>query len=308
VRKFLPLVLALVIMAPLSMIPSAVQGFSNAVVTTEPATKVGVTDATLNGVVDMGACCSVEVYFQYGEEPNALDMSTDPIVFSDGCPLDRKGTVSHSFSAHVTNLRPCATYYARAVYIGCAASLPGNKIVAGLGVDPVTLPSMLNVAVNLNPVITFTTLCPPTNNSHGSAGYGVTMGSTIRPFLPPMFEIPSATVSATKASPGEQVEVTATITNKGGSNGTTKVILYVNGQEADSKGIALASGQSTPVSFKVSRNDPGTYQVYVNGTSAGSFTVDLFNSNDMLIYASVALFVISMIGLLYYLMKRRTTA
>jgi len=86
------------------------------------------------------------------------------------------------------------------------------------------------------------------------------------------------------------------------------VILYVNGQEADSKGVALASGQSTPVSFKVSRNDPGTYQVYVNGTSAGSFTVDLFNSNDMLIYASVALFVIGMIGLLYYLMKRRTTA
>jgi len=305
VRKFLPLVLAFVLVAPLSLLPFAAQGnYDNAAVTTEPATNVGVTDATLNGVVDMGNCKGVIVYFEYGMDPNSLDQTTYNETFSSNDP----GEI-HNFSAVVTNLRPCTTYYARAMLIGrCVTGLTGSKCVAGLGLDPVTLPSMLNVAVNLNPVITFTTFCPPSNNSHGSAGYGVTMGSTIRPFLPPMFEIPSATVSATKASPGEQVEVIATITNKGGSNGTTKVILYVNGQEADSKGIALASGQSTPISFKVSRNDPGTYQVYVNGTSAGTFTVDLFNSNDMLIYASVALFVIGMIGLLYYLMKRRTTA
>jgi hypothetical protein len=123
-----------------------------------------------------------------------------------------------------------------------------------------------------------------------------------------MFEVQNATVAGAKAGPGEQVEVTATVTNKGGSNGTSKIVLYVNGQEADSKGVALASGQSTPVSFMVSRNEPGTYQVYVNGTSAGSFTVDLFNSNDMLIYGSVGLFAIGMIGLLYYLYRRRTPA
>jgi len=151
------------------------------------------------------------------------------------------------------------------------------------------------------------TAIPQLPNKTGGSGGGATQPAT-RAYIPPAFEVQNATVAASKAGPGEQIEVTATVTNKGGSNGTTKVVLYVNGQEADSKGIALSSGQSTPVSFKVSRNDPGTYQVYVNGTSAGTFTVDLFNSNDMLIYASVALFVIGMIGLLYYLMKRRPAA
>jgi hypothetical protein len=140
------------------------------------------------------------------------------------------------------------------------------------------------------------------NKTGGSGGAGTIAA---KPYIPPVFVVQNATVAASKAGPGEQVEVTATVTNNGGSNGTTKVILYVNGQEADSKGIALSSGQSTPVSFKVSRNDPGTYSVYVNGVSAGSFTVDLFNGNDMLIYCSVALFAIGLIGLLYYLMKRR---
>ncbi|MCX5993153.1 MAG: hypothetical protein NT177_02925, partial [Chloroflexi bacterium] len=96
------------------------------------------------------------------------------------------------------------------------------------------------------------------NKTGGSGGAGTIAA---KPYIPPVFVVQNATVAASKAGPGEQVEVTATVTNNGGSNGTTKVILYVNGQEADSKGIALSSGQSTPVSFKVSRNDPGTYSV-----------------------------------------------
>jgi len=305
VRKFLPLVLALVLIAPLSLVSYAVQAYIPTTVTTLPATEVKVTTATLNGTISIDDNCREgQIYFEYGTSPNDLGTS----VFVDD--FDHNQAITENFYANLDGLRPCTTYYARAVVVcNKVGMLPENKVLAGFGLDPVTLPAQL-FARDFNitgEVISFRTLCPPVNDTSSSGG-GVTMGSTIRPFLPPMFEIPSATVSATKASPGEQVEVIATITNKGGSNGTTKVILYVNGQEADSKGIALASGQSTPISFKVSRNDPGTYQVYVNGTSAGTFTVDLFNSNDMLIYASVALFVIGMIGLLYYLMKRRTTA
>jgi hypothetical protein len=156
-------------------------------------------------------------------------------------------------------------------------------------------------------VASFTTICPPARSTGSSGGGSIGLPTgTIRPYLPPLFEVQNATLKTAKAAPGEQVEVTATITNKGGSNGATKVVLYVNGQEADSKGVALSSGQSTPISFKVSRNDPGTYSVYVNGVAAGSFTVDLFSGNDVLIYCVIALFVIAIIGLLYYLMKRRT--
>jgi len=163
---------------------------------------------------------------------------------------------------------------------------------------------MLNAQINLNQVITFTTLCPPATQTHGAGGL-LAVTTNVRPYLPPLFEVQNATLKTAKAGPGEQVEVTATVTNTGGSNGATKVVLYVNGQEADSKGIALTSGQSTPISFTVSRNDPGTYSVYINSVSAGSFTVDLFSGNDVLIYCVIALFVIAIIGLLYYVMKRR---
>jgi uncharacterized membrane protein len=118
--------------------------------------------------------------------------------------------------------------------------------------------------------------------------------------------VQSATVATAKVSPGESVDIAATVTNKGGANGASKVTLYINGQEADSKGITLSSGQSTTMHFSVSRNDPGSYTVLVNGVPAGSFTVDLFTNNDVLIYGIIALFTIGIIGVLYLVVKRRT--
>jgi len=317
VRKFLPLVLALMLIAPLSVLPSVVQGdVSCAVVTTGAATNVGIVDATLNGVVNVLDGAELVVYFEYGTDPNSLDQTTPDQAFN---VYPEAAPVTRNFSATITDLLPCRTYYARAVVDGTCRTilrLPSNKIVAGFGLDPVTFQGFLNaingngsgISVIKGEVISFTTICP-SGSGPGNSGGGVGGGNpNINLSIPPLFAVQSATVAAAKAAPGEMVEVTAMVTNKGGSNGTSKIVLYVNGQEADSKGIALSSGQSTPVSFKVSRNDPGTYQVSVNGVSAGSFTVDLFNSNDMLIYGSIALFAVGMIGLLYYIVKRRPVA
>ena len=305
-RKFLPLVLALMLIAPLSLVSSAVQGKDPipVVITTRSVEKVGITDATLVGQVTTGDSCEVNVNFKYGTSPNDLNETTGVQNFDD-CAGQ---LATHTFSAVISNLRPCTTYYYRAVLVSGVAKLPGHQFVAGFGFNPVSLPGLLNGSTTQGEVISFTTFCP-SGSGPGNSGGGVGgMSPSLSPSIPPLFAVQSATVAAAKAAPGEQVEVTAMVTNKGGSNGTSKIVLYVNGQEADSKGIALSSGQSTPVSFKVSRNDPGTYQVSVNGVSAGSFTVDLFNSNDMLIYGSIALFAVGMIGLLYYLMKRRTVA
>ncbi len=142
------------------------------------------------------------------------------------------------------------------------------------------------------------------DRKHQAGGIGAVAPST-RPFILSNIVVQSATVAAARVSPGEKVDVTATVANRGGSNGTSKVTLYINGQEAESKGITLSSGESTQVHFSVSQNDPGTYSIYVNGVPAGSFTVDLFTNNDILIYSIIALFTIGIIGVLYLVFKRR---
>jgi len=269
------------------------------VVETGDPTGITCTSATLTGTITGGqggpvggySCQCYDVYFEWGTTPNNWTNQT---------PTQQLCRPYTTFTASLA-LMPCVTYYVRAVAV-CSDPI---KLIEGSLIDAERRYG--EGTIYYGEPVAFNTMFCCTSKTSSGGGTGWELTST-RPYLPPMFDIPSATVSATKAAPGEQVEVTATITNKGGSNGTTKVILYVNGQEADSKGIALASGQSTPVSFKVSRNDPGTYQVHINSVPAGSFTVDLFNSNDMLIYGSVALFAIGLIGLLYYLYKRRTTA
>jgi hypothetical protein len=44
----------------------------------------------------------------------------------------------------------------------------------------------------------------------------------------------------------------------------------------------------------------------VGGVSAGSFTVDTFNNNDILIYAVIALFTLGIAGALFMLTRKRS--
>jgi hypothetical protein len=66
------------------------------------------------------------------------------------------------------------------------------------------------------------------------------------------------------------------------------------------------SGQTAPLHFYLSRNEPGTYSVTVGGVSAGSFTVDTFANNDFLIYGIIALFTIGIAAIIYMVTRKRT--
>jgi len=121
-------------------------------------------------------------------------------------------------------------------------------------------------------------------------------------------QVQSATLSATKVGPGQAVTVTANVANTGTGKGTTAVKLYVNGLEESSKGVAVSSGSSTPVSFSVSRNEPGAYTVYVGGVSAGSFTVEQFTDGNIILYVSGALVLIAIVGAIVYFARRRTVS
>ena len=118
--------------------------------------------------------------------------------------------------------------------------------------------------------------------------------------------VQSAAVGSPTVSPGQAVDITASVVNKGSVNGDARVTLYVNGEVVESRGVTVASGQTSPVHFQVSRSEPGTYSVYVNGVSAGNFTVDLFTNNDILIYGLIALVTLGIAGTLYMVAKKRS--
>jgi hypothetical protein len=123
----------------------------------------------------------------------------------------------------------------------------------------------------------------------------------------PYIYIESARLSSSQVEPNSPIQVSATISNKGTVNGSAKIRLYVNGYEEPGQGVILASGQSRTLTFDVSRSEPGTYQVFVNGTSAGSFTVsDNFGGNAILVASMLCLLGAFFIGILMVLRRRQS--
>ena len=135
-----------------------------------------------------------------------------------------------------------------------------------------------------------------------------TMSTTITQQAPvalPAVSVKSASLSATKVTPGTPVTVTADVANTGTSNGTASIKVYVNGELENSQGVTVSSGSSTPLTFTVSRNEPGTYSVYVGGTNAGSFTVDWLADSNILIISGAAILFAFALGVIYVTRRRQ---
>ena len=325
-KKGVPVLLAVLVALTFSLFPWATQG-SWLTISTSAAINIADTSATLNGCVTVPQGLqnpfTLEVYFVYGTQPGALSNTTS--VQQVEILINHPSTC---YSQTITGLSPCTPYYAQAVGFVASSKKPSANSFflaalinpkmwgAGIGVDPAKMQETL---LNGNPqdtlygsVISFTTTgCTtfigtgPTSHGTGGVGFG---GTTTTPTTNlSNIVVQSAAISSTKVSPGDKADVTAYVTNKGNSNGTSKVTLYINGQIAESKGITLTSGESTQVHFSVSQNEPGTYSVYVNGVPAGNLTVNMFTNNDVLIYGIIALFTIGIIGVLYLVVRKRTT-
>jgi uncharacterized membrane protein len=181
----------------------------------------------------------------------------------------------------------------------------------GLGIGLGFSPSVKHVNVDGHEVfygteISFTTTgCRVRVPGQGATGGSTGSVTSQNPAQMANIIVQSAAIATPKVAPGEKVDITASVANRGDSNGDTRVTLYVNGQEVESQGITLSSGQTAPLHFYVSRNEPGTYSVYVGGVSAGNFTVDLFTNNDLLIYGAIALLTLGIAGALYLVTRKR---
>jgi hypothetical protein len=95
-----------------------------------------------------------------------------------------------------------------------------------------------------------------------------------------LISVGSLRVTPSKASAGKNINITVTVTNNGNSTGTYEVIMTINGVAEGSKTVTLGAGAAQNVKFSTSKNDPGTYQVDVNGLTDSFIIETPSNSGD----------------------------
>ncbi|MFC1921405.1 Ig-like domain-containing protein [Chloroflexota bacterium] len=89
---------------------------------------------------------------------------------------------------------------------------------------------------------------------------------------PARFEVSDLSVTPGSIKSGETVTISVTVTNTGDKSGSYTAVLTINATEENSKVVSLGAGKSESVTFTVSRNIEGTYEIEVAGET-GSFTV-----------------------------------
>jgi hypothetical protein len=105
----------------------------------------------------------------------------------------------------------------------------------------------------------------------------MTSGSSSPPQTPisqqpvplPNIYVRSAAVVENEGAP----RVSAEAANTGAAAGVGRIVLYIDGQEAQSRGVSLDPGRTVTVSFDITDLEPGTHEVSVNNTPAGKVIV-----------------------------------
>jgi hypothetical protein len=123
---------------------------------------------------------------------------------------------------------------------------------------------------------------------------------TAAPPKPASFAVSDLKVTPTSMKTGEQVTITATVTNSGGSQGSYKAVLEINGADEAEKELTLDPQQAKEVTFTVSKNTAGNYSVAI-GSQSGSFAVSSqtpAQTTSKSPFSSVGIIVLALGGLL----------
>ena len=81
--------------------------------------------------------------------------------------------------------------------------------------------------------------------------------------LPPVLKLSDLKLNMEVANPGEEVVVTALLSNTGGSQGDYIADLKINGAAEQSEKLILPPGVNYNLAFRIIKNDPGTYTVSI---------------------------------------------
>lgn len=92
------------------------------------------------------------------------------------------------------------------------------------------------------------------------------------PPSPASFAVSNLKVKPAAAKLGEQVTITAKISNSGGSEGSYAAVLKINGTTEAEQEVSVGPGETQEVTFTVTKATAGAYNVSIDGQSA-AFTV-----------------------------------
>ncbi|MFC2072482.1 cohesin domain-containing protein [Chloroflexota bacterium] len=90
----------------------------------------------------------------------------------------------------------------------------------------------------------------------------------------PIFTISDLVISQSRVRPGENITISTMASNIGSAIGSYDVTLKIDGSR-ETQTVEVAAGDSTQVSFTISRDIAGTYSVDVNGKTASFIVTDI---------------------------------
>ena len=90
----------------------------------------------------------------------------------------------------------------------------------------------------------------------------------------PVIRATAATIDRETVDPGESVVVRATAANEGGSDGAREVTLTADGDSVATQRVDLDTDERATVAFEPTFDEPGTYDIAVDGALAGTLVVD----------------------------------
>ena len=86
------------------------------------------------------------------------------------------------------------------------------------------------------------------------------------------FLVTNLSIQPEEVQPNQVVTITVSVANTHDTWGIYSLVLKINGVEEVQKQATVDAGSSQDVSFSLTRENPGSYSVFINGLSGG-FTV-----------------------------------
>jgi uncharacterized cupredoxin-like copper-binding protein len=157
-----------------------------------------------------------------------------------------------------------------------------------------------------------TVIFPVTKKDVGEYNVAVENQKGVFNIAPASLDIKTLLIDPPEATPGKEIIISFTVQNKSSDQPLTydSLKLFINGSVVDKKRIELKPGESTTASFKITKNEPGTYVVNL-GTKTASFSVkssffDSFTKDPLnIIIGIIVLIIIIMVVMLLAAPKKK---
>jgi len=94
------------------------------------------------------------------------------------------------------------------------------------------------------------------------------------PLVPANFYVSNLVIAPERAKQGEKITISAMVTNNGEVAGNYSLVLKLKGAVETTEEISLGPGESQSVTFNITKNTPGFYNVELEGLT-GRFVIEM---------------------------------